>query len=119
VDDKQDRNNAAKVIRDVKDLLPTPELHAALNYHGQLANPGDLGSTALWPPPLQRELLNVYARHRVAGFAGVYARVRSRTGFTGGLYIVNDFGHSYSASDRAVLEAFAELTSLALSYAHF
>jgi transcriptional regulator with XRE-family HTH domain len=115
VDDRQDRNNAAKVIRDVKDLRPTPEFHSALNYHGQLTNAGDIGSADLWPLALQREILEVYARHRVAGFVGVYARVRSRTGFTGGLYIVNELGHSYSASDRAVLGAFAELTSFALS----
>jgi hypothetical protein len=118
VNDKQERNNAAKVARDLralKDLLPTTELHAALNFHPQLANAGDVGTADLYPLPIRRELAKAYARHRVAGFAGRYARVRSRTGCIGGLLIAHEFGHSYSASDLAVLGAFAELASLALS----
>jgi transcriptional regulator with XRE-family HTH domain len=115
VDDERERNAAAKVCRDMKFLRPTPELHGAVNYYPQLANAGDLGSPDLWPLPLQREALKVYVRHRVPGFTWRYARVRSRTGFTGGLHIVHEFGHSYSTSDLAVLSAFAEMTSFALS----
>src|SRR6202011_4830523 len=40
--DKPDRNDAVKVIRDVKDLLPTPELHAAFHLYPQLPNAGDV-----------------------------------------------------------------------------
>jgi transcriptional regulator with XRE-family HTH domain len=112
--DRQNRSFAA-VIRDLQDLYPTPEKQAALNLHPQLAHAGDLGSWDLYPLPLQRELLKVCACHGVASFAWRCARVRSRTGFIGGLYIAHQLGHSYSASDDAVLGAFAELTSLALS----
>jgi transcriptional regulator with XRE-family HTH domain len=115
VDDKQDRTRASKATQEIKDLLPTPELHAALNFHPQLANAGDVGTRDLYSLPLQRELLNLYARYRVDGFTGLYGRVRSRAGFIGGLYIVHEFGHAYSASDVAVLGACAELASFALS----
>jgi transcriptional regulator with XRE-family HTH domain len=114
VDDKQERSTAAKVIRDMREL--TPEWCDAAHFYPQLANAGDLGSQDLWPLPLQRASLKVWARYRVAGwFAMRYARVRSRTGFVGGFYIFHEIGHSYSASDLAVLGAFAELASLALS----
>jgi transcriptional regulator with XRE-family HTH domain len=113
--DKEDRNDAVKVIQDVKDLLPTPELHAALHLYPQLPNAGDVGTPDLWPLPLQRELVKAYARSGVAGDPGVYGRVQSRTGFIGGVYISHEFGHSYSTVDHAVIGAFAELTSYALS----
>lgn len=117
LDDKQERNTVSKVIGDVKDLLPTlascsPD---ALGLYPRLAHAGDVGSPDLWPVAIQREMLKACARRRVAGLAGLYARVRSRTGFIGGLIILHEFGYSYSASDRAVLGAFAELTSFALS----
>jgi len=113
--DKPSRNDAMKVIRNVKDLLPKPELHAALHLYPQLPNAGDVGTPDLWPLPLQREIRKAYARSGVAGHAWLQARVRSRTGFIGGVYISHEFGHSYSTVDRAVIGAFAELTSLALS----
>jgi transcriptional regulator with XRE-family HTH domain len=115
VDERQDRNNAAKVVRDMKYLLPTPQLQGALNLYPQLPNAGDLGTTALHPLPLQQAMLQLYSRYRVDGFAWSYARVRSRSGVIGGLYIAHEFGHSLSASDLAVLGAFAELASFALS----
>lgn len=115
VDDKQDRNDAAKVVRDLKDLLPTPEFHASLNLYPLLPNPGDIGTPDLHPLAVQQEFSKVYARRRIPGFAWRYARVRSRTGFTGSFLIVHTFGHSYSSSDLAVFAAFAELASLALS----
>ena len=113
--DKPDRNDAVKAISDVKDVDPTPELHAALHLYPLLPNAGDVGSPDLWPLPLQRELRKAYARSRVVGDPGVYARVQSRTDFVGGVYISHEFGHSYSAVDHAVIGAFAELTSYALS----
>jgi transcriptional regulator with XRE-family HTH domain len=114
VDDKQDQNKAARVIRDMSQL--TPEWCDAAHFYPRLANAGDLGSQDLWPLPLQRANLKVWARYRVDGwFAMRYARVRSRTGFVGGLYLFHELGHSYSASDLAVLRAFAESASLALS----
>jgi transcriptional regulator with XRE-family HTH domain len=115
VDEKQERSSPAKVLRDVEDLVPTPELYAALDFHPWLANAGDLGGWDLYPLPLQQEFRNVFARHRLAGFEGRYARVRSRSGFMGGLYFVHEAGRVYSASDLAVLGAFAELASFALS----
>jgi transcriptional regulator with XRE-family HTH domain len=115
LDDKQERNAVSKVIGDVKELLPTSASFDALGLYPQLANAGDVGSPELWPVAIQREMLKACARRRVAGFAGLYARVRSRTGFIGGLVISHEFGYSYSASDRAVFGAFAELTSFALS----
>jgi transcriptional regulator with XRE-family HTH domain len=114
VDDKQEQSTAAKVIRDMRELAP--EWCDAAHFYPRLANAGDLGSQDLWPLPLQRANLKVWARYGVAGwFAMRYARVRSRTGFVGGFYLFHEFGHSYSASDLAVLGAFAELASLALS----
>jgi transcriptional regulator with XRE-family HTH domain len=114
VDDKQDQNKAAKVIRDMGQLIP--EWCDAAHFYPRLANAGDLGSQDLWPLPLQRANLKVWARYRVDGwFAMRYARVRSRTGFVGGLYLFHELGYSYSASDLAVLRAFAESASLALS----
>jgi transcriptional regulator with XRE-family HTH domain len=115
VDDNQERTNVAKVVRDMKDRLATPELRAALNFHPRLANAGDLATQDSWPLSVQREVLKVYERHRIAGFAWCYARVQSRNGFVGGLYVAHEFGHSYSVSDLAVFGAFAELASLALS----
>jgi transcriptional regulator with XRE-family HTH domain len=127
VDDKQDRNKPAKALKDLRDLLLTseseemknliarPALLDAMNFHPALANAGDFARPDLWPLPLQRELFAIYARRRVPEYAGLYVRVRSRSGLIGGLYVLHEFGHSYSASDRAVLGAFAELTSIALS----
>jgi transcriptional regulator with XRE-family HTH domain len=127
VNDEQEGDMCARVIGEMKDLLLTSEsadvndlvltsgLLDALNFHPRLANAGDLGSTGLYPLPLRREILNVYARHRFPPFAWNYARVRSRTGFIGGFYISHEFGHFYSASDLAVFGAFAEVASLALS----
>lgn len=115
VDDKQERTNVAEVVRDMKDRLATPELRAALNFHPRLANAGDLATPDFWPLSVQHEVLKVYERHRIAGFAWCYARVQSHTGFVGGLYVAREFGHSYSVSDLAVFGAFAELASLALS----
>jgi transcriptional regulator with XRE-family HTH domain len=113
-DDKQEQGTAAKVIRDMRELAP--EWCDAAHFYPQLTNAGDLGSQDLWPLPLQRANLKVWARYRIAGwFAMRYARVRSRTGFVGGFYIFYEFGHYYSASDLAVLGAFAEFASLALA----
>jgi transcriptional regulator with XRE-family HTH domain len=126
VDDKQDRSNVSKAILDkrevlltsesfvAKDLLLTSRLFDTLNYHAQLTNAGDVGGPDLWPLPLRQELLTAQARHRFGVFAWRYARVRSGTGFTGGLAIAHESGHSHTASDIAVLGAVAEVASLAL-----
>lgn len=106
------RNDAAKVV---EEMGKTPEVHAAINLYPHLLNPGDIVTPDLWPRPAQRTMLNIYARRRLAGLSWLYARVTSRTGFIGGLYISHEFGHSYSTLDHAVLRAFAELTSFALS----
>jgi transcriptional regulator with XRE-family HTH domain len=115
VDDKQDRTAAARVFEEVKDLLATPQLHAVIHLTAELANAGDVGTPDLWPPPIQHEMVKACERRHVAGFAGLYGRVRSRSGFIGGFYTVYEFGHSYSPSDLAVLGLFADLASFALS----
>jgi transcriptional regulator with XRE-family HTH domain len=116
VDDKQNRNNTAKALADLADhVLRTTGSLDASHLYPRLANPGDVGTPDLWPLPVQQEALKFYARHRIAGIAGLYARVQSYTGFNGALYVVHEFGHSYSASDRAVLGAIAELACFALS----
>jgi hypothetical protein len=69
VDDKHVRNEPSNVIRDMTNHLPTSE-YDALDFYPRLANAGDVGTPDLYPPQLQRDILNVYARHRVAGFAG-------------------------------------------------
>jgi transcriptional regulator with XRE-family HTH domain len=115
VDERQDRTSAGEVFREIQELLATPELHAAIHLHPQLANAGDVGTPELWPLAIQEEMLKVCADRRIAGFAGLYGRIRARSGFVRGFYTVYEFGHSYSASDLAVLGLFAELTSFALS----
>jgi transcriptional regulator with XRE-family HTH domain len=116
VDDKQDRNDASKVIREMEDqVLATSEAIDALNLYPSLANAGDTGTPELQPLPVQREVLKLYARRRLTGFTFLKARVRSRTGLIAGFCVVHEFGQSYSAADRAVLGAFAEIASLALS----
>lgn len=114
VDDERVRSNPSNVIRDMLNVLPT-SAYDALDFYPRLANAGDVGTPDLYPPQLQRDLRDAYARHRVPGFAWVYARVRARTGFIGGLYVAQKLGHSYSAADLAAVGAVAELTSFALS----
>jgi transcriptional regulator with XRE-family HTH domain len=108
------RNDAAKVIEDIRQL--PPELQTAIQTFPRLLNPGDIGTPeTTWTSPLQRAIQRIYARRRLAGFAWICVRVRSRTGFIGGFYMSHEFGYSYSALDCAVLRAFAEITSFALS----
>jgi hypothetical protein len=115
VDDKQERNDASMVIRELEDeVLPTSEAIDALFLYPRLANAGDVGTPELQPLPVQREVTKLFARRRLTGFTFIKARVRSRTGFVGSFCVCHEFGHAYSASDRAVLGAFAELASLAL-----
>ena len=116
VDDSQERNSASKIIRELKDeILPTPETVDALNLYPQLTNAGDVGTPELLPLPVKREALEFFARRRLTRFTFIKARVRSRTGLIASLCTIHELGHSYSESDRAILGAFAELTSLALS----
>ena len=116
VDDKQDRTNASNVIRELGDrVLPTSESIDAVYLYPQLEQAGDTGSEELLPPTIRRELRKTYVRRRLPGFSFACGRVRSRTGLVAGICIVHELGHSYSASDRAVLGACAELASLALS----
>jgi transcriptional regulator with XRE-family HTH domain len=116
VDDKQDRNNASKVIREMEDqVLGTSEAIDGLNLFPRLANAGDTGTPELQPLPVQREVRKLYARRRMTGFTFLKGRVLSRTGLIAGFCVVHEFGHPYSAADHAVLGAFAELASLAVS----
>jgi transcriptional regulator with XRE-family HTH domain len=116
VDDKQDRSKAANVIRELEDHLfrKTGSLDAS-HLYPRLANAGDLATPDLYPLPLQREILKVYARRRLPPYAALGVRVRSRTALIASLSTRHQFGHSYSASDCAALSAFAELASFALS----
>jgi transcriptional regulator with XRE-family HTH domain len=116
VDDKHDRSSAWAILRELEGkVLTTPQEIDALNLYPQLANPGDTGTPELHPLPIQREHLKAFARRRIAGFTFIRGRVRSRSGLVAGFCVVHELGHSYSASDRAVLGAFAQLASLALS----
>jgi transcriptional regulator with XRE-family HTH domain len=117
VDEKQDRSKVAKAMGEFEDgVLLTMGSRDASNLYSRLANAGDVGTPDLWPLAVQREAQKACAHHRVAGLAGLYARVQSRTGFTGALYAAHELGqHSCTASDIAVLGAVAEIASLALS----
>jgi transcriptional regulator with XRE-family HTH domain len=116
LDDKQERNNASILIRELEDqVLPTPRDIDALRLYPRLANAGDTGTPELHPLAVRREVLKIVARRRLAGFTFVKARVRSRSGLIAGFCVIHALGHSYSATDSAVLGAFAELASLVIS----
>jgi transcriptional regulator with XRE-family HTH domain len=115
LDETQDGNDASTIIRDTSHLLRTSESIDAAHLYPQLANPGDVGGQELHPPSLQRDLLNLYASRRLAGFTFLKARLRSRTGLIASFSAWHEVGHSYSVSDRAVLGTCAECASLALS----
>jgi transcriptional regulator with XRE-family HTH domain len=116
VDDKQDRSDASKIIRELEDhVLPTSRAVDALNLYPRLTNAGDIGTPDLQPLRVQREVLKVVASRRLPGFTFLKARVRSRSGLVAGFCALHEIGHAYSATDRAALSAFAELASLALS----
>jgi hypothetical protein len=113
VDDKQGRNDASKIIRELRDeMFPTPEAVDACFLYPRLANVGDVGTAEFHTLPVLREILKLYARRRLPEFAFVCARVRSRAGLIAGFSIAHEFGHSYSASNRAILGAFADFASL-------
>jgi transcriptional regulator with XRE-family HTH domain len=116
VDDQQDPNDAATVIRELGHrALPTPESIDAIYLYPQLVGAGDTGAQDLLPHSIRRELQKAYARGQLPGFTFVCARLRSRTGLIAGFCIVHELGHSCSAQDLAVLAALAELATLALS----
>jgi transcriptional regulator with XRE-family HTH domain len=117
LDPKLHRDDALKCIQDIREILPTSESCDALHLYPVLRNAGDVGSPDLSTLPLrlQREILNVYDRRRLGVFSALCGRVRSRSGLVGGLIIMHQAGHSYSDTDRAVLGAFAEIASVALS----
>jgi transcriptional regulator with XRE-family HTH domain len=114
-DRKRTRNTALKDIREVSELLESSASSDALWFYPRLSNAGEVGTPDLYPLPLQRERLELYARRRLPAFTFAKARVRSRTGLIGGFCIAHRSGHSYSAFDHAVFGAFADLTSWALS----
>jgi transcriptional regulator with XRE-family HTH domain len=116
VDDKQDQSNASKLIRELEDhVLPTSADIDALNLYPRLENAGDIGTPELQPLRVQRQVRKMLACRHLAGFTFLKARVRSRSGLIAGFCTLHELGRSYSATDRAVLSAFAELASLALS----
>jgi transcriptional regulator with XRE-family HTH domain len=115
-DEKQQRNDASKIIDTLEHhVLPTARDIDALYLYPQLANPGDTGTSELLTPRVQREALKLCARRRLTGFTFIKSRVRSRTGLVASFCIVHALGHSYTALDHAVLGAFAEFASVALS----
>jgi transcriptional regulator with XRE-family HTH domain len=114
-DDRADRNDVSKLLRDIDELsLTSASLDAAYLYP-QLPNAGDVGTEQLQPLPFRREVEKATARRRLPAFTFLKGRVRSRSGLIAGLSTWHECGRFYSASDHAVLGAFAELTSLALS----
>jgi transcriptional regulator with XRE-family HTH domain len=116
VAEKHDRSSASAIIRELEaEVLTTSQEIDALHLYPQLANVGDTGTPELHPLPVRREVLKAFARRRIAGFTFIKGRVRARSGLVAGFCVVHELGHSYSGSDRAVLGAFAQLASLALS----
>jgi transcriptional regulator with XRE-family HTH domain len=115
LDDAQDLNDASDLLREMNALSLTSETIDAAYLYPQLVNAGDVGTEDLHPLPLQHEVQKVVARSRLPTFSFLKGRVRSRSGLIAGISIWHESGHAYSASDRAVLGAVAELTSLALS----
>lgn len=104
----------SKVIAELTDVV-APESREALNLYPYLVNAGDVGTPALWPRRLQQDVLKFYGHWGIDELAWIYVRIRSRTGFIGGFSVAHEFGHSYSATDRAVFTALAEFASFALS----
>jgi transcriptional regulator with XRE-family HTH domain len=116
VTDEAERNDASKVIKELEEhVLPDAEAIDAAHLFPRLANAGDTGTEELHPAMVRHEVRKVCARRRLPGFTFVKARVRSRSGLVGDFCVLHTLGHTYSDSDRAVLGAFAELVSLALS----
>jgi transcriptional regulator with XRE-family HTH domain len=115
VGDKREGNEASRVIREVDGLFSTPEEIDGLNLYPQLLHAGDTGTGDLQPFPVRRTVATFYARRRLPGFSFIKARLRSRGGLIGAFCIWHELGQTASASERAVLGAFAELVSLALS----
>jgi transcriptional regulator with XRE-family HTH domain len=115
LDDRQDRNDVSKLLRDIDELSLTSESVDAAYLYPQLPNAGDVGTEQLQPLPLRHEIKEAAARRRLPAFTFLKGRVRSRSGLIVGLSTWHESGHSYSASDHAVLAAFAEVTSFALS----
>jgi hypothetical protein len=116
VDDKQERNCVSTIISELgAHVLPTSESIDAVYLYPQLESAGDTGDQDLLPQSIRQEVQKAYARRRLPGFTFVCARVRSRTGFVASFCVVHERGYSYSAEDRAILGAFAERASLALS----
>jgi hypothetical protein len=101
-------------LRSAESLFSRSDEIDALHLFPQLLDAGDTGTPSeLQPLPVQREILRQF--WCATAFTIAMARVRSRTGLIGGFCIAREFGDSYSACDRAVLGAFAEFASLALS----
>lgn len=116
VDDNQNRHNASSVVSELGDrVLPTPQSVDGIYLYPQLSRAGDIGDQTLLPPAVWQEIQTVYTRRRLPRFTFLCTRVQSRTGLVAGLCVVHELGHSYSAADRAIFGAVAEITSLALS----
>lgn len=87
------------------------------NYmlYPELSEPGAVGGTDDLSPRTQRTRINVYSKYACAAPEFIHGRVRSRGGLIGGFSVMHEHGRPYSETERAVLGAVAELTSLALS----
>ena len=115
-DDTREQHIVSSAISEwTEQLCPSSRVVDALNLYPQLRHPGDVGTDELHPPALQRTIGEYYEQRRLRGFTFLKARIRTRAGVIASVSFFNERGHSYTASDRAALAAFAEVASLALS----
>ena len=81
-----------------------------------LSQPGDVGTPALYrSSPAIRARNAAYARQGIVVMEFIHGTVRTSRGLVAGIHVKHDAGRRYSESDRAVVGAMAEITSLALS----
>lgn len=118
-----DRHSAAirgsKLLQQVAEEICawsfTRREHDKFMLFPQVCEAGAVGDTTNLTPYTRDIRIDAYTKHGMTTPDFLHARVRSRAGLIGGLAVVHDAGHDYSATERAVLGAMAELTSLALS----
>jgi transcriptional regulator with XRE-family HTH domain len=80
-----------------------------------LSEPGDVGTRESFAgTSVGAEYEAAVARHKLQRWTLLHARVRSRSGVTGGITVKHASDRDYSESDREVISAIAGLASLAI-----
>ncbi|HTJ26215.1 MAG TPA: helix-turn-helix transcriptional regulator [Candidatus Limnocylindria bacterium] len=81
-----------------------------------LSEPGDVGTRdAFAATSVGAAYEDAVARHKLQRWALLHARIRSRSGVTGGITVKHASERDYSEMDRAVISAIASVASLAIS----